>query len=351
MDKRRSITLIIGILVVIIAAILSGRLQPSTETEHRYQTLSGTVFHTIYNIQYDDTANLQSEINRLFREFDGSMSMFNDTSLITRFNRNDTTVRADQYFREIFEKGQYVSHLTNGAFDITVAPLVNLWGFGFKTNPDAVTQQMVDSCLALVGYDKVQLLPDGRLLKANPGTIMDASSIAKGYSCDMIAHYLDSRGIKNYMIEVGGEIALRGVNMHGKPWSIGISRPVIDSLGICQTDYQEILHLSQGGIATSGNYRNFRKDSKKMWGHTINPHTGYPIQQDVLSSTVIAADCMTADAFATAFMVLGSEGAKEVLSRDTTILAYLIIGNADDSQQDYSIYCSPKLQEMIDNAK
>lgn len=351
MNKNKFLTLVIGLMAFGLTAYLSNRLAGTKEEAHSYRQLAGTVFHTVYHIQYDDTANLQPEIDRLFREFDGSMSMFNDTSLITRFNRNDTTVRADKYFREIFTKGQYVSSVTGGAFDMTVAPLVNLWGFGFTTDPTEVTPQRVDSCLSLVGIDKVQLLDDGRFIKENPGTIMDASSIAKGYSCDMVAEYLQSRGIKNYMVEVGGEIALRGVNQRGLPWSIGISRPIIDSLGLNQGDFQEILRLSEGGVATSGNYRNFKKDGKKMWGHTIDPHTGYPIQQDVLSSTVIAADCMTADAFATAFMVLGSEKAREVLNKDTTIMAYLIIGNVGSKTEDYTFYCSPRLQQMIDQAK
>ena len=312
-------------------------------TDIPYQKIEGSIFNTIYHITYQGTNDYHDEINRLFKEFDGSLSMFNDTSIITRMNNNDTSVVANKYFRRVFEKAISVSEASNGAFDITVAPLVNLWGFGFK-NSDSVTQQMVDSILQFVGYKSVFLDEEGRLHKLDPRTILDASSIAKGYMSDIVAEYLEDQGVFNYMVEIGGEIALNGVNPKGNAWSVGIVKPADDETNT-NDELQEVLYMTSGGMATSGNYRRFYVKNGKKYAHTINPHTGYPIQQDILSSTVIAEDCMTADAYATAFMVLGKEKAINVLEKDTTLMAYFILSGKDSTK--YDIYCSPALEERL----
>ena len=312
------------------------------EEETPYLKLEGTVFHTIYHITYQDSRDFSSEINRLFREFDGSLSMFNDTSIITRMNNCDTTVVANNYFTTVFHKAMNVSKATDGAFDITVAPLVNLWGFGFK-NSDNVSQQTIDSILQFVGYQKVQLDEDGRLHKLDPRTVMDASSIAKGYMSDVVAEFLQQQGVTNYMVEIGGEIALNGVNPNGNAWGIGINQPTDDSTQM-NNELQNAIFLTHGGVATSGNYRNFYMKDGKKYAHTIDPHTGYPIQQDILSSTVIAQDCMTADAYATAFMVLGKEKALEVLAKDSTLMAYFI---TEGENGNYDVVYSPALEDAL----
>ena len=303
-----------------------------------YQKLQGSVFHTFYHISYQGERNYSHEIDSLFKAFDGSLSMFNDTSIISRMNRNELHVQANEYFTTVFNKAQYVSEKTDGAFDITVAPLVNLWGFGFK-NSDKVTQEAVDSILQFVGYKTVSLDSLGQLHKKDHRTILDASSIAKGYMSDIIGDYLHAQGVENYMVEIGGEIALNGVNPKGNPWTVGIARPVADSL---QRDhgYQAFLSLTSGGLATPGNYRNFYEKGGKRYAHTIDPKTGHPIQRDVLSATVIAPDCMTADAFATAFMVLGKEKAMQVMAAEPSVEGYLIIPSPTDSTQLEVVYSS-----------
>ena len=311
-----------------------------------YHKLEGSVFHTIYHITYQGERDYHDEIKQLFKEFDGSLSMFNDTSIITRMNNCDTSVVANHYFRHVFTKAMEVSEATGGAFDITVAPLVNLWGFGFK-NSDNVSQAAIDSILQFVGYKTVHLDEEGHLHKDDPRTIMDASSIAKGYMSDVVADFLREQGVENYMVEIGGEVALNGVNPKGSRWSIGINKPTDDSTQV-NSELQDILYMSEGGVATSGNYRNFYYKDGKKYAHTIDPHTGYPIQQDILSSTVIARDCMTADAYATAFMVLGKEKAMEVLAKDTTLMAYFIVDAPDaDGNGGYEIVYSPALEQRL----
>ena len=338
---------IIYIIVAIGLVALAMCRTKETETQAlSYHKLEGTVFHTIYHITYQGERDYHEEIKQLFKEFDGSLSMFNDTSIITRMNNCDTSVVANRYFRHVFTKAMEVSEATGGAFDITVAPLVNLWGFGFK-NSDNVSQAAIDSILQFVGYKTVHLDEEGHLHKDDPRTIMDASSIAKGYMSDVVADFLREQGVENYMVEIGGEVALNGVNPKGSRWSIGINKPTDDSTQV-NSELQDILYMSEGGVATSGNYRNFYYKDGKKYAHTIDPHTGYPIQQDILSSTVIARDCMTADAYATAFMVLGKEKAMEVLAKDTTLMAYFIVDAPDaDGNGGYEIVYSPALEQRL----
>lgn len=341
---KRYIYIIVA-LIVAAAGFFANR--KTTVPEIPYQRLEGTVFHTIYHITYQGVDNYNSEIAQLFREFDGTMSMFNDTSVITRMNNNDPEVVANRYFTTVFHKAMAVSEATDGAFDITVAPLVNLWGFGFK-NSDNVSQATVDSILQYVGYQTISLDAEGRLHKLHPETIMDASSIAKGYMSDVVAEFLQDKGIFNYMVEIGGEIALNGKNPSGNYWGVGINKPTDDSTQV-NSELQDILYMNEGGIATSGNYRNFYYKDGKKYAHTIDPHTGYPIQQDILSSTVIAKDCMTADAYATAFMVLGKEKALKVLENDSTLMAYFIV-ESTEADKDFDVVYSPALELRLRNS-
>lgn len=339
--NRKVLFVSLAAIALLCIALMRNPASSTDATATSYTTLEGSVFHTFYHIKYNSEKNLDQELRRLFAEFDGSLSMFNDTSIITRMNRCDTTVRANRYVETVLRKGFEVSDRTNGAFDMTVAPLVNLWGFGFK-HSDNVTPQAVDSILQFVGYKSVELTEDGRLIKQDPRTILDASSIAKGYMCDVVGEYLTSIGITDYMVEIGGEITLSGRNPKGQEWSVAINTPQDENPEQMQqaSGIQEIMHLTNCGIATSGNYRNFYEKDGKRYAHTIDPHSGHPIQQDILSSTVIASDCMTADAYATAFMVMGSEKALEVLERDSTLMAYFIL-------QDTVIF-SPRLRTLID---
>lgn len=324
--QRKSIIIIVLVAVVVLCTKLFTR-----PAEKDYIHLSGIVFHTSYNISYEGETSYHDSIRQLFDEFDGSLSMFNDTSIITRMNRNDTTVTANPYVKRVLQKAFEVSEATDGAFDITVAPLVNLWGFGFK-NSENVTDSMVRERLAYVGYRSIALDELGHLQKEDPRTIIDASSIAKGYMCDVVADFLQDHGISNYMVEIGGEIALKGVNAKGNTWTVGINKPIEDSTST-RNELQEVLQLSAGGMATSGNYRNFYVKDGKKYAHTIDPQTGCPVQHSVLSATVIAPTCMEADAFATACMVMGEDSARAIASRQPELQIYLITDESTPVQE------------------
>ncbi len=346
MSKRTAkllIYLVTAICVFGIAMLRHSSNKTAVNEPGSFTQLEGTVFHTVYHIQYEGKEDYQNDIQRLFSEFDGSLSMFNDTSLITRVNQGDSSVIVNDYLRTVLVKSREVSKLTQGAFDITVAPLVNLWGFGFK-NAGSVSQQTVDSILQFVGYDKIHLTDDGHVIKDDPRTILDASSIAKGYMCDVVADYLKGKDVKNFMVEIGGEITCGGHNSKGKYWSVGINEPIEDTLQT-STVLRDIMHLTDCSIATSGNYRNFYYKDGRRYAHIIDPHTGYPAQYDILSSTVVAPNCITADALATSFMVLGSQRALRILEADSTLMAYFICSDPDANA--YKVIYSPKLKSML----
>lgn len=285
-----------------------------------YNSINGLVFGTVYNITYQYEGDLKAEIEAELKKFDGSLSPFNDSSVISRINRNED-IETDSFFQACFKRSMEISEGTKGAFDITVAPLANAWGFGFKKGafPDSL---MIDSLLQITGYQKVKL-ENGKVMKQDPRMMLSCSAVAKGYSVDVAAHLLDSKGIKNYMIDIGGEIVAKGQNSKDGLWRIGINKPIDDSLNTNQ-DIQTILELTNVGLATSGNYRNYYYKDGKKYAHTIDPRTGYPVQHSILSSTVIAKDCMTADALATAFMVMGLEKAEAYANADPNIDAYFI---------------------------
>lgn len=311
--------------------------------QHRsmpYQHDEGMVFGTVYNITYQYDSDIKQDIEAELQKVDNSLSPFNKTSIISKVNRNENP-KVDAMFTEVFNLAAKVSSETGGAFDITVAPLVNMWGFGTKQfhRPD---KESVDSLMRFVGFHKVSLR-DGHVVKSDPRIQLDCSAIAKGYGCDVVARYLRSKGIKNFMIEIGGEVVTSGQNEKQLPWKIGVTKPTDDSLQDNQ-ELQTILNVTDKAMATSGNYRNFYIDGGRKLAHTIDPHTGYPVQHSLLSSTVIASDCATADAYATSFMVLGVEKAKEVLSRHPELMAYFIYS---DKNGKMNVWFSPALKDKI----
>ena len=305
-----------------------------------YQHDKGMVFGTVYHITYQSPQNLQKEIESQLAQVDASLSPFNKRSIITAINENrDTTV--NKMFTDVFTLAMKISDITDGSFDITVAPLVNAWGFGFKGGA-MPTRHQVDSLKRLVGYRKVSLA-NGRVTKSDPRIMLDCSSIAKGYGCDVVANYLRSKGIDNYMIEIGGEIVTRGISEKRLPWKIGVTKPTDDSLNVNQ-EIQTVINVTDKAMATSGNYRNFYYKNGRKYAHTIDPATGYPVQHTILSSTVIADDCATADAYATAFMVMGLDKAKAVLSRHPELMAYFILAGADGNND---VWYSPSMKDKI----
>lgn len=318
MKKRGFIASVIFLIVFLAFYLLRDK---PTAASGIYQRDEGTVFGTLYHISYEYDKNIHQDIKNELQRFDNSLSTFNKQSVISRINQNDTTVEADEWFTHVFLKGREVSDATEGSFDMTVAPLVNAWGFGFKKS-DSVTPEMIDSIRQFVGYDKVQL-KGKKLIKSDTRIMLDASAIAKGYACDVIGQLLSSKGIKNFMVEIGGEVTAKGKNASGKCWRIGINKPIEDA-SASSGEIQDIVNICDGGMATSGNYRNFYYKEGKRYAHTIDPRTGYPVQHTLLSATVIGPDCMTADAFATAFMVMGLEKSMEVVRQNPEIEAYFI---------------------------
>ena len=304
---------ILFLIFLIVASVLIIKNEPP------YHTDRGFIFGTYYNICYKSKENLQHKIDSTLKSVDNSLSPFNKRSVITAINENRDTI-VDAQFSEVFALAQEISNATDGAFDITVAPLVNAWGFGFKQGitVDSIT---VDSLLQYVGYKSVELTYN-KVIKLHPQTMLDCSAIAKGYGCDRVARMLESYGVKDYMVEIGGEVVSKGKNNKSKQWSIGISKPTDDKSGTIN-ELQEILHISGKSVATSGNYRNYRYEDGRKLSHTIDPRTGYPVAHTLLSATVIANDCATADAYATAFMVIGIEKAIEIC-KQKEIDAYFI---------------------------
>ena len=336
MKKKKLIWQIPFLLILIIGSIFVIRQQRNTP----FQKDEGMVFGTIYHITYQSDINYQKEIEAELQKVDNSLSPFNKTSIISRVNRNEK-VKVDEMFSEVFQLAEKISGDTDGAFDITVAPMVNAWGFGFKTgNPP--TRQTIDSLRAIVGFHTVSL-QDGYVIKKNPKTMLDCSAIAKGYGTDVVARFLKKKGIQNFMVEIGGEIVVNGNSEKLQPWRIGINKPTDDSLNTSQA-IQDVVSVSNIAMATSGNYRNFYYKNGKKYAHTIDPKTGYPVQHNILSATVFADDCATADAYATSFMVLGLDGAKKILEKHPELCAYLIYSDLKGSNQ---IWYSPSLQKKL----
>ena len=291
-----------------------------------YQKNEGAVFGTFYHFTYQSPEDLHDSLRAELQKVDESLSMFNPQSTLRRLN-SGATDSTDALFREVFRLSQQVSEATGGAFDITVAPLVNAWGFGYKNGalPDSAT---VDSLRQFVGFHHVRLTDDDRLVRDDPRTVLDCGAVAKGFGVDQVARFLRARGILNYMVEIGGEVVVSGENPQGQQWHVGVSRPTDDPTSQ-STALDTVLTLSEGALATSGNYRNFYvTDDGRRVAHTINPATGYPIQHNILSATVLAPTCAKADAFATSFMVLGLDGAREVLGRHPELQVYFICDSA-----------------------
>jgi thiamine biosynthesis lipoprotein len=302
----------------------------SCSRQKQYHEDSGTVFHTLYHIKYQHDELLTDKIDKALQDFNLSLNPFNQNSIIAKVNRNQD-VEIDQRFEAVFNKAREVYEASGGAFDPTVAPLINLWGFGFE-NIGSVSQQAIDSLKQLVGYDKIRI-ENKRIVKDDLRIQLNFSAIAKGYASDVIAALLEREGVYNYMVEIGGEIAASGKNPHGECWQIGISKPEDDSRSKMTGAIEATVQLcNKCGLATSGNYRNFYVKDGRKYAHTIDPKTGYPAEQNILSATVVASDCMTADAYATALMTLGTGEALKMIDKTGGIEYYIIYVDDKDGE-------------------
>lgn len=326
-------------LVVILLVFLSS-CQPK---KSEYLKIAGYAQGTSFHITYENSnnENYGDAIDSILKAFDKSCSMYDSTSIISRINNNDPTVEADDWFIDVFKKSAEVNALSDGALDITVGPVVRAWGFGAQ--PMAKHDRAyIDSLLQYVGMEKVKLA-GRKVIKQLPGVSLDVNAVAQGYSVDVLAKFFDQKGIKNYLVEIGGEVRSKGTNAKNMLWRVGIDRPADDNI-IPGQQIQAIIELNNKSLTTAGNYRKFFVENGVKYGHTIDPKTGYPAKNTLLSATVVADDAVTADAWDTAFMVLGLEKSKEILTKLKGIEVYFIYSN---DKGEYEIYCSDGLKKMI----
>ena len=317
----------------IIAAVMLLLLPNTPPTQYYHH--QGKIFGTYYNIRYEATEDYHDSIKTALKAVDNSLSMFNPNSIISKINGNDSVV-LDLLFITMFSEAQAISQLSDGAFDITVAPLVNAWGFGKNTAFGNEAKRLlgqkaqIDSIKTFVGYDKVRLA-NHSIQKEDMRTTLDASAIAKGYACDIVANTLRKQGCENLLVDIGGEVVLQGINDKGQAWKVGISKPKHDGEGMENT-LQEIVSSTNLSMATSGNYLQYYIVGNERRSHTIDPRTGYPVEHSLLSATVIASNCMRADALATACMVLGEKEALKMIECIPDAACYLIVAEGDSLQ-------------------
>ena len=336
MNKKKLYWQLPFLLILIIGSIYIIAQQRSAP----YQKDEGFIFGTVYHITYQNDNNLKQNIEAELEKVNKTFSTFDSTSIISLINQNKP-VKINDMFAEIFDLSEEISTETEGAFDITVAPLVNVWGFGFKSGQKP-TKEKIDSLRLLVGYNKVKLYENG-VKKKNPKIMLDCSAVAKGYGSDIVARYLREQGVKNFMVEIGGEIVTSGLSENRLPWKIGVTKPSDNKTDMNQ-EVETILNVTDKAMATSGNYRNFYYKGGKKYAHTIDPKTGYPVQHSLLSATVLAKNCATADAYATSFMVMGVEKAEALLEKHPELMAYFIYAGP---KGELKSWYSPSMKDKI----
>lgn len=328
MDRNKRSRIYLIVLMLSIFAVYTYR-----ENRPKEVLVQGTTMGTIaYNVKYLDRKqrNFKKQIDSLLQDFNQALSTYIPDSEISTFNLKGKVNFQLPYFYDVLEASKSVNEATDGAFDPTVGPLIDAWGFGDGKfiGPDS---SQVDSLMEFVGLDKINF-DNNYAVKTVPGVKLNFSAIAKGQAIDVVGDWLSTQGLKNYMVEIGGEVRARGKNIEGAYWTIGIEVPDEKRIG----GLFDALHLENQGMATSGNYRNFRvlEDGRKV-AHTINPSTGYPKMQTLLSATVLAPNCMLADAYATACMVLGKERSIALIESDPTLECYLIYADENGDTQTY----------------
>ena len=291
----------------------------------------GEALGTTYSIKYysEEDVNLEVALDSIFERVNQSMSTYHENSDISRINRGDSSVVVDSLFREVFELSEQVYAETSGYFDPTVGNLVNFYGFGPERMEIEIDSTTVDSLMNFVGLEKIIVSGENLVQKQSPQIYLDFNAIAKGYAVDLVGHYLTSQGVDNFLIEIGGELLASGKNLEKDDfWVVGIDDPAAAE-GV--RELKAAVELRNRAMATSGNYRKNRLDPEtgQMFVHTINPLTGHAEKSDILSASVLAQNCALADAYATAFMAMGLEKAKEVLDDLEKVDVYLIYATKD----------------------
>jgi thiamine biosynthesis lipoprotein len=302
----------------------------------------GTTYHITY---YDEQKrDFQPEIEKILEDFDKSVSTYLPTSIISRINSNEKGVIVDKYFITCFNKAKEIWKNTNGAFDPTVYPLVNAWGFG-PGKKQKIEKPIIDSILKFVGFDLIEL-KGKTVVKKDPRVALDFNAFAQGYSVDVVSDFLNSKNINSYIVEIGGEVYAKGKKTDGDNWTIGIEKPIDNQTS--ENPTKAIAKLENLAIATSGNYRRFFIENGVRYGHHIDPKTGYPTKNNLLSASIFAKECISSDANATGVLVMGLDKAKAFLQGHPELQAYLIYS---DDKGNYQIYETPGLKSIITEAE
>ena len=295
----------------------------------------GYALGTSYGVQYQqidaDYETVQAGIDSIFYVVNKSLSTYLPDSDISQINRGDSTLVVDQHFKAVFNKANVLWYKTQGLFDPTVGAWVNAYGFGPENPLKEISSAQRDSLMQVTGWARIQL-KDGRIVKDNPAIYIDFNAIAKGYTVDLVAHYLSSLGSENHLVEIGGEVVAKGLSPTSSAlWKIGIDNPQQQE----ERSLQAVLSLDNQALATSGNYRKYRVDEKtgQKYVHSINPLNGKPVRSKVLSASVKAPDCMTADAYATSLMVMSFEQGKALIESDPSLSAYWILAKGAGTQE------------------
>jgi len=309
--------------------VFSGCQKPVAKYIYNRGIIHGAPYLIVY--ESPEGKDMQSEIDTLLKEYNMIFSVYEKKSVISKINNNEEVTLTPEFIA-CFNKAMEISQISDGAFDITCGPIVNAWGFG-PEEKKKMTPERVDSLKLLTGYQKVKI-ENGKVIKENPNMKLDMNALCDGYFCDLICEFLQQKGCKNYMTEIGGEVKARGKNEKGNIWTIGINKPVDENVFL-NNEIQAKVHIGNKALATSGNYRNFYIEDGKKYAHTIDPKTGYPVQHSLLSATVITEDGMTADGFATTFMVLGLEKSIELSKQMPEMEVYFIYADETGNNQVY----------------
>ena len=329
-------------LLTLLTLMMSSKAQDSTIR------IEGYTQGTTYHITYIDTLqrDFQPEIETILHNFDLSVSTYNPNSIISKINNNVSNVAVDQYFTVCFNKAKEVWKNTNGAFDPTVFPLVNLWVFRPLSNK-TINKSKIDSIKQFVGFHLIDL-KDGKIIKKDKRVRLDFNAFAQGYSVDVIAAFLRTRNIQTYVVEIGGEVVARGQKPNGEFWKIGIEKPIDNHDST--NPIRAIATLHNMALATSGNYRKFFIENGERYAHHIDPTTGYPAKNNLLSASVFAKDCISSDAYATGILVMGLENAIAFLKIHPELQAYLIYAD-NNSADGFNVYETPSIKTLITEIK
>jgi FAD:protein FMN transferase len=320
MNKKISLPVLLTVFVLILISC-------QQKKKNEYTMIAGFTQGTTYHITYENSVHrdLKDDVDSILHDFDLSLSTYIPESIISKVNENKD-VEVDNYFKEVFEHGRKVWEKSNGEFDMTIAPIVNAWGFGF-TKKSNIDSALIDSLLQYVGMNKVKI-ENNHVVKSAPGVMLDANAIAQGYSVDVVSDYFEKLGIQNYLVEIGGEVRAKGKNKDGVYWRIGIDKPIEGNYEPGK-NLQAIMQLKNKSLATSGNYRKFYEENGVKYAHSIDPKTGYPSRDSLLSVTVIAKNCIDADAWATAFMVSGLHKSIQLINTLDNLEGYFIYSDKE----------------------